>query len=83
MLIFLFVALCSFVVSALLSFLFCMCRDARIVVALFGGCPLCFLFCWLCCDVILVAFDSWPSSFSVLLVVIKSGTGTQGENSRL
>ena len=42
----LFVARCSFVVPALLSFFFFffMCCDASIVVTVFNSCPLCFLF---------------------------------------
>ena len=45
MLFLLFVALCSFMVPALLSvFFFYICCDASIVVTVFNSCPLCFMF---------------------------------------
>ena len=40
----LFIALCSFVVPALLSVFFYMCCDSSIVVTVFNSCPLSFLF---------------------------------------
>ena len=44
MLFLLFVALCSFMVPALLSVFFYICCVASIMVTVFNSCPLCFMF---------------------------------------
>ena len=54
----LFVALCSYVVSALFVFFFYMCCDASIVVTVFNSCSLCFM---LSCFVVMLSFLS-PST---------------------
>ena len=63
-------------------YFFYMCCDASIVLIVFNSCPLCFL---LTNCVVMLAFWSplKAAHFAVLLVVIKSGIGTQGEVSRL
>ena len=77
----LFVALCSFVVPALLSIFFI----CVVMLALWLSSSIAahFAFCFTSCVVMLAFWSPSTATHFSLLVVIKSGIGSQGEISRL